>query len=880
MTVRNLEFLFKPRSIAVIGAGANPESVGHLILRNIRAAGFPGPIYVVNPHGGEIEGVICSRTVAELPAAPDLAVIAIPPESVAETVAELGARGCRAGVIITAGFGEGGRPEGAARRTAVLNAARPYNFRIIGPNCLGIAVPQSRLNASFTRTTPTPGSIALIAQSGAVAATMVDWADARGIGFSHVITLGDMIDVDFADTLDYLAADPATRAILLYIEGVTHPRKFMSAARAAARIKPVLAVKSGRYAATARVTASHTGALAGSDAIYDAALARAGILRVDDLDDLFDVASLLASGVSVNGDRLGIITNGGGLGALAADRLIGGGGRLADLSPETLARLDGVLPPTWSRGNPVDLIGDAGPSKYAAAVAALSEDSGTDAVLVMHCPTAVADPDAVAAAVAAPAPGRRPLLTAWLGDTSVAVARTQFAQRRTPTFATPSDAVNAFMDLARYRKLQNMLMEVPPAAAEIPAQAVAAAAGIVGRVTEASWLPTQQARDLLSFYQIPCVRAAHAITPVGAGAIARRWSCLVALKINSPDILHKSDVGGVALGLAPEGVEQAARDMLLRIKAKAPLAAIAGFTVEEMIVRPNAHELLLGMVRDETFGPAIAFGHGGTAVEVINDRTFGLPPLNVSLAGGMISATRIGRLLTGYRDRPPADIPAIAQALVHLSQLVSDHPGIVELDINPLLADEHGVIALDVRIKVDPSMTSGLVIEPYPSGLVQTMTLGGEELLVRPVRPEDAALVADLLRHLSPEDQRLRFASTHTDIGPDDGARLTQIDYDRDLALIAIRKDHSVAGLMAFHADPDRTRAEFAIAVRSDLSGRGIGGGLVRRLADIARARKIGCLWGQIAAENIRMVSLCRRLGMETRNTPPDGTIAELRLTS
>ena len=713
MTIRNLDFIFKPRSVAVIGAGTDPQNVGHLILSNIRAGGFPGAVYPVNPHGGVIEGLASYRTIADLPAAPDLAIIATPPDTVAQVVADLGARGCRAGVVITAGFGEGGQVEGAARRAAVLNAARPHNFRIIGPNCFGVAAPHARLNASFSRTQPPAGALALIAQSGAVAAAMIDWAQARGVGFSHIVTLGDMIDVDFGDLLNYVAADPATQGVLLYIEGVTNPRKFMAAARAAAGTKPVFAVKSGRNAASARVTASHTGALAGSDAIYDTALARAGILRVDDLDNLYGVASLVAAGVAAAGDRLGVITNGGGLGALAADRLISRGGRLADLSPETLRKLDDVLPPTWSRGNPVDLIGDAGPAKYQAALAAMSANSGADAVLVMHCPTAVADPDAIAMVVAAQAGAGLPLMTAWIGDASVAGARAQFARTGIATFATPRAAVDAFMDMARYRRLQDTLGAPSPPAAKTAPEVLHAASAIVGRVTSTAWLGAKDVRELLSLYQVPMGRAAEAATPAAVAAIAADWACPIALKIRSPDVLHKSDVGGVALAVAPEAAAQAAVEMLARIKAKVPHAVIEGFLVEEMVVRPQAQELLLGMVRDPTFGPVIAFGHGGTAVEVINDRSFGLPPLDPQRAGAMITATRVSRLLAGYRNRPPADLAAIAGALVNLSRLVGDHPQIAELDINPLLADDQGIVALDARIKIDPAQRdSVLVVAP------------------------------------------------------------------------------------------------------------------------------------------------------------------------
>lgn len=878
MSTINLDLAFKPRSVAVIGAGAAPGNVGHLILSNIRNAGFNGALYPVNPHHDAIDGLRCYRDIAALPAAPDLAVIATPPDAVPATVDALGRQGCRAGVVITAGFGEGGSTVGEARRSAVLAAAKPYGFRVIGPNCLGIVVPGSRLNASFCRTTPAAGSLALIAQSGAVAAAMVDWAQARDIGFSHVITVGDMIDVDFGDLIDYVSADPATRAILLYIEGVTHPRKFMSAARAAARIKPVLAVKSGRHAASARVTASHTGALAGSDAIYDAALARAGILRVDDLDDLFTAAELLASGASAGGNRLGIITNGGGLGALASDRLVGCEGRLANLSIATLAALDRVLPPTWSRSNPVDLIGDAGPEKYAAALAAVSADENVDAVLVMHCPTAAADPDAIAAAVAAPAGGRPPLLTAWVGEVSMGGARRQFARRHIPTFVTPAQAVNAFIDLARYRRLQDMLLEVPEPIVEVPPAAVKRAGEIIARVTAASWLPPAHVRELLDLYQIPHVRAAEAAGPEEAAAIAKAWNCPVALKVRSPDILHKTDVGGVALAVPVDETAKTAAAMLARLKVSAPQARIEGFVVEEMVVRPNAQELLLGMVRDSTFGPAIAFGHGGTAVEVINDRSFGLPPLNRTLASAMIASTRVGRLLAGYRDRPRADGAAIAGALVRLSQLVSDHPRIVELDINPLLADEHGVIALDARVRIDPAATvSALVIEPYPSGLERRVSAAGLSLTVRAARPQDGGLVADFLQRLSPEDRRWRFSSARGGQADDEPRRLTQIDYDRDLSMVAIGPDRTAAALIALHACADRSSAEFAIVVRSDLQGGGIGGTLLKCLVEIARARNIGSLWGRVATSNTRMIDLCRRAGMSLRFSA-DQVIAELAL--
>lgn len=860
----------KPRSVAVFGAGADPGGIGHRVLTNLRDGGFAGPIYPVNPRHTAIDGMPAFSAAAALPTVPDVAVIVTPPDTVAGVVRDVAERGCRAGIVITAGFGEGGAAEGLKRRAAVLAAARPHLFRVLGPNCLGAMSPHVRFNASFSRSAPLPGSLALVTQSGAIAAAMVDWASARGIGFSHVVSLGDMIDVDFGDILDYLATDPATKAILLYVEGITHARKFMSAARAAARIKPVLAVKSGRHGATAHVTASHTGALAGSDAIYDAVFRRAGIMRVEDLDDLFDVAALVATGGQVQGDRLGIVTNGGGLAALAADKLIAGGGRLAVLSPATLARLDSVLPGTWSRANPVDLIGDAGVDKYVAATDAVAADPGVDAVLVMHCPTAASNPTAVAQGVAGCA-AKKPLLTAWVGELSVGAARDRLTAARVPTFRTPAEAVTAFNDLARYRKLQQLLLETPASESALSAEAIDAVRRLIAQAPP-GWLPPGEARELLRLYDIGCVRAVEAQSPADATAAAAALGKTVALKIRSQDIPHKSDVGGVALGLQPSQVAEAAAAMLARVRQARPAAVIDGFTIEEMVTRPHARELFLGMARDPAFGPAVAVGHGGTAVEVIDDKCFGFPPLNEALARDMISRTRIGRLLPGYRDQPPADTAALIRALTNLAQMVSDHPRIAELDINPLLADETGVLAVDVRVRIDSDAGTPPMIAPYPRDLERQIFIADIGTLVkRAVRPGDAARVEDFLNRLTPEGRRFRFFSARG-IDHAGAARLTQIDYDRELGFVIVNPGSGeVLGFAAFHADPDNQSAEFAVAVRPDVEGRGLGRLLTENLMKAARARGIGALTGTVMASNGRMLALCRRLGMAA--APADGEV-------
>lgn len=868
MTIRNLDRLFRPTSVVVIGASAKPGGLGGTVFRNLLAGGFQGQLFGVNPRGGEVNGIKLHPSITALPLVPDLAVVVTPPDTVAGIVAELGALGCRAAVVLTAGFGEGGNAVGERRRAEILNAARPNLFRIIGPNCLGIMVPPLGLNATFARTGALPGRIALVAQSGAIASALLDWARPRGIGFSHVVTLGDMSDVDFGDMLDYLCTDEHARSILLYVEGVTHARKFMSAARRAARIKPVLVLKGGRNAETAKVATSHTGALAGSDSIYEAAFARAGLMRVDDLDDLFDGAELLSVGAAVRGNRLAILTNGGGLGVLAADRLVASGGKLARLGDETLVGLNKALPETWSHGNPVDIIGDADGPRYASALAPLLEDRENDAVLVMHCPTAAADPAAVAQSIIAEcrsAPGKA-ILTAWTGEESVGQARRLFTEQHIPTFATPREAVNGFTQMVKYNQLQELLLETPAAFQDISALAIQEVRGILANITDSRWLSPLETKHILGLYGIPCARSAIAGSPDDVGIIARDWNRRVALKVVSPDIVHKSDVGGVILDVDPASAVAEATNLMAAVRHHAPKAAVEGILVEEMIKRPAAHELFLGMTVDATFGPALVFGQGGTGVEVIDDKAFDFPPLNETLARVMIEKTRVGKLLTGYRNRPPANLKAIVNALISLSQLVADHPQIIDLDINPLLADEQGVTVLDARVKVDPSVrASKMIISPYPRALEGALLRShGGALFCRPLKPQDAPLVEQFARCLTADDLRSRFFTPIKVVDRQLAARLCQLDYDRELALVATpsRGSDEIYAIARFHADPDNVEAEFAVTVRSDLQRQGIGYALMKGLVDVAKSRGLKILWGDVMASNQRMLALARSLDM------------------
>jgi acetyltransferase len=886
MSVRNLGKLFKPETVALIGATDRVGSVGAVVMRNLRRAGFRGELLMVNPHRDHLEGLTVYPDVEHLPYAPDLAIIATRPDTVSDLIAALGSRGTRAAIVITAGFGELGEA-GRAMQQAVLDAARPYLLRVLGPNCIGLMVPGIGLDASFSHLAPPPGDIAFVSQSGAMVTAMLDWAAPRGIGFSHVVSLGNMADVDFGDLLDYLAADPQTRAILLYIEGITHSRKFMSAARAAARDKPVLALKAGRSLAGARAAASHTGMLAGVDAVYDAALARAGILRVERVAELFEAAETLSLTHEQRDERLAIVTNGGGAGVLATDALAASRGTLATLTPETIAALDRVLPSTWSRGNPIDIIGDASGERYRAALEAVANDRNVDALIVLNCPTALASSEDAARAVidavqSSPQLRRWNVFTAWLGAESATAARRLFDAAHIPTYDTPDEAVTAFLYRVRHHRARVQLLETPAARTDRLEPDRSRVRQILSAVLSANreWLYSEEVSAVLAAYHIPQPAARPAADPKEAAAVAAVIGFPVALKIRSPDITHKSDIGGVALDL-PDGaaVEAAATTMLARARQAQPEARIEGVLVQQMIRPPDAIELLLGLNDDPVFGPVVAFGQGGIAVELLQDSALALPPLNSLLAREQMARTRIWRLLQGYRGRPPADINAITDVLIRVAQLATDHAEIRELDINPLLADADGVVALDARIRIAaaPTGTTRLAIAPYPDHLESDTRLrDGTTVHLRPIRPEDEPLLHDLVAHMSMADLRLRFFSPIRALSHAAAARLTQIDYDREMAILALH-DGILLGVARFFADPDRLQAEYAIAVRTDWQQHGVGYLLMTYLIDVARQYGIGEIYGLVLTENTGMLEMCSALDFTIASDPDDLSVSRVR---
>ncbi|MCC5873726.1 MAG: acetate--CoA ligase family protein [Gammaproteobacteria bacterium] len=851
MSTRHLSWFFSPRSVALIGASATPSSVGATVLANLLAAGFPGAVWPVNPKYATLLDRTCYPDIEHLPGAPDLAVIATPAATVPDLIDRLGRRGTRAAVVLSAGFSELGTAAGAALRQAMLDAARPHLLRIIGPNTVGILQPGIRLNASFAHLSPRPGNIAFVTQSGALLTSVMDWAHSRNIGFSRLIALGSMSDVDFGDMLDELAEDEATRAILLYIEAVKQPRKFLSAARAAARNKPVIVCKSGRHPAGARAVASHTGALAGADAVYDCAFRRAGMLRVRSLEELFNAVSTLALVNPPEGDRLAIVTNGGGIGVLATDQLMDLEGHLAELSPGTLAALDAVLPPTWSHGNPLDVIGDATPKRYGDTLDIILSAAEVDATLALHVPVSVASPAEVADAVIA-AHQRHPehlLLTSWVGGDAVADARSRFAAARIPGYGTPEDAVRAFSQLVAYRKVQHALLQTPPAAPESLRVDGDMARELLSTALDAGdeWLDSTAARNLLTAYGIPILEGVACATPAAAGRAAADFGRPVALKIRSRDLQHKTEVGGVLLDLeGEEAVTAAAAAMAARIERDRPDARLDGFLVEPFYRTRNGHELIVGATTDPQFGPVILFGQGGTAVEVHADKALGLPPLNHVLAQEMIDRTRIGRLLAGYRQQPAADLEAVRSVLVRISQLMTDLPEIQELDINPLMADTDGVCALDVRVRIAPAAQPGssrLAIRPYPDELCRTLLdAEGTTLLARPVRPDDAGLIQAFAArpdrpHIAlPRPERL------------ESPRFTQIDYDRELVLLLFDPKGRLQGIGVLQTDPDGLRADGGLAMARPLQ-RDVATTLLRLLIDEARTRGIATLAAPVGSD-------------------------------
>ena len=874
VAIHRLDQLFAPQRIAILGVSPNPESVGGKLLGNL-IGGFRGVVYPVNPTSEAVLGIPCYRDLAAVPRRPDLGVICAAAEQVPGLVRQCGEAGVLALVIVSAGFRETGAAGRALEEEIERERRRFAGMRILGPNCLGYIVPHQNLNLSFAGGRPRAGDIAFISQSGALCASVLDWALSENIGFSYFVSVGNALDVDFGDLIDFLGEDERTRAIVLYLESVTHARKFMTAARAFARNKPIVAYKAGRFPESAAAAASHTGAMAAADDVYAAAFQRAGIARVDRIGDIFDVVDLIGRQRKPRGPRLAVVTNAGGPGVIATDALIGAGGVLADLQADTLTRLDEALPPQWSHRNPVDVLGDARSKRFGKAIEIVAQDKGVDAILVIVTPQAMTNPTSIAGAVGRIAGEiKQPILAAWLGGRTMAEGITLLNAAGVATFPTPEQAVSAFMTLMDYARNIEILYETPR---EITVHFPTARTGLRRRLDEiiegpARLLDEQKAKQLLAVYGIPVTMPQVCDTAAAAVAAAAAAGYPVVMKIHSSDITHKSDVGGVVLDLdGAAAVEAAFARIIASARDRAPAAKIAGVTIQPQARLRHGVELILGARKDPVFGAVLMVGLGGTAAELFDDRAIGFPPLNERLARRMLESLKIWPLLSGYRNRPPLAIERLLEALFRLSYLVVDVPEIAELDINPLLVGETEVVALDARVVLDDEGAAPaeryahLALRPYPDEYVREVALeDGLAVTLRPIRPEDEPLWLDLLRECSRETlyQRFRYLfhwDTH-----DIAARYCFIDYDREVAIVAEARIEGRKQLLAIgrlSADPDVQTVEFAVLVGDRWQDRGLGSLLTDYCLEISQRWGLARVVAQTTRDNARMLAIFEKRG-------------------
>ncbi len=895
MGVENLQKMFRPDTIAVVGASEESGSVGRTIMENL-IKGYRGEVHPINPNRSVVLGISCHATVKELASPVDLAVIATPAPTVPAIVEDCGEAGIPAIIIVSAGFREVG-PSGAALENQVIDAGRRYGMRILGPNCLGLIVPSIGLNASFADQMPRMGNIALISQSGALGSAILDWSMDTNVGFSSFVSLGNMADINFGDLIDFFGQDPETRSILMYIESVTDAPNFLSASRAFSRTKPIVAIKSGKFAQSAEAAASHTavshtGSLTDENKVFDAAFQRVGITRVDEIEDLFNVSEILATQRPPRGSRLAIITNAGGPGIMAADVLLERGGELPQLSRETVGTLSRVLPSHASKKNPVDIGGDADGQRYRNAIVACIGDKNVDGILVIYTPQGAASSDDVARAITElPRTGRKPILASFLGKRKVEAGLELLREKRIPAYSSPERAVKSYMYMYQYSRNLEQLYQTPE---ELPVEAIPPRnhlKAMVVRVARSGRhiLTEEESKKFLQTYGIPVVETRVAESASAAMNVASSIGFPVVLKIYSPDITYKSDCGGVVLGLnSCAEVRNAFDEIMANAKKHDPSARLFGVTVQKMVTGVD-YELILGCKTDPTFGPAIMFGQGGTGVQIYRDIAVGLPPLNRVLARRLMEQTKVYSLLQGYRSKPPVKLDYLEEYLVRFSQMIIDFPEIREVDINPLAVVGREFIALDARIVIDKDLAisgveprSHLVIQPYPGKYIEQWALrDGRPVTLRPVRPEDEPLLWKLLKALSPQSIRFGFFGALKQIEHEDLVRLTNIDYRREMAIVAelVEKGkRKIIGMARLLVGPDGKSAEISVLVGDPWQGLGLGTKLVDKMIGIAEDKKLASIWGLISAENERMIHICRKMEFTIQSVDPSLVKATLVL--
>jgi acetyltransferase len=887
MDVHNLGCIFDPKRIALVGVTQNPKSVGGKVLSNLVGGGFNGVVYPVNPSLESALGINCYPDVARLPRTPDLGIICSPAEQVPEQVAACGEAGIRGLIIISAGFKETGDAGRELERRIRAEQARFKGMRILGPNCLGILVPRLNLNASFAPSLPANGGIAFISQSGALCSSVLDWALDDKIGFSYFVSVGNALDVDFGDLIDYFGEDEQTRSIILYIESLSDARSFMTAARAFAREKPIIAFKAGRFAASAQVAASHTGALASEDAVFDAAFQRTGIARVRDLGDVFDCAELIGRGKIPRGPRLGIVTNAGGPGVIAADALLAERGELAPLAPETMAKLDEALPPPWSHGNPVDVLGDANSRRIEKAVQIVLDDACVDAVLVIITPQAMTNPVATARVIGKLAQQTpKPVLAAWLGGRAMREGLPILVEAGVAAYPMPEQAIRAFMTLVVYARNLQTLYETPKdVAIQFPYDREEAKRHFAAtRLQGGDILTEDVSKELIASYGIPVTAPLAAASAAEAVAIAGQIGYPVVLKVRSPDLTHKTDVGGVALDLAGPEMVAAAFDSIVRnARTRRPDARLEGVTVQKMIRARDSLELILGIKKDPVFGTVILAGMGGVGAELLGDRSLGFPPLNERLAKRMLESLRMWPLFTGYRGREPIAVGQVIEVLIRLSYLAADWPEITELDINPLLCTSVEVVALDARVVVDRSLLgveaepyAHLALRPYPWKYVRRIVLqDGTALTLRPIKPEDEPLWLAMLGSCSKETIYSRFRYLFHWATHDVATRFCYIDYAREIAIVAEIGEgerRQLVGVGRLIADPSHEEGEYAVLIVDAWQNRKLGGILTDYCIEIARGWKLKRVVAQTTTDNHPMIAVFERRGFSVV-TGDDSTV-------
>ncbi|MCL2524020.1 MAG: bifunctional acetate--CoA ligase family protein/GNAT family N-acetyltransferase [Betaproteobacteria bacterium] len=882
-----LTTLFESKSVAVIGASERENSVGNVIFRNILNSGYKGRLYAINPKYETILGQPVYKSIEEIGARVEMVVIATRPQTVPQLIEQCGRSGVQNVIVISSGFSESGHV-GAAIERKMLEIARSYSVRVLGPNCLGIIRPELGLNATFTRISATPGNLALVSQSGAMCSAVLDWAKANQVGFSSVISLGMTADIDFGEILDYLIYDNRTHYILMYVEGIRHARRFMSALRSAARIKPIILLKAGRHEAGSLAASAHSGMAAVSDSVFDAAVRRAGVVRVQNVGQLFYAAKALASKFRPRGDRLAIVTNGGGPGAMAADRTGDLGIPLAELSNETVTKLNKTLPPNRSHKNPIDIGGDATPERYRETILAVTQDPNVDSTLIMLSPQAMTDPMGVAKAVIEVSEKLdRSLICCWMGEEQVLEARKLIEDAGIPAFRMPETAIELFHHVSKYYRNQHLLLQTPePTRQHGRPEAEGARMLIEALLAERrKVLSEMESKAILRAFKVPVAQTMVARTATEALLLAEQIGFPIAMKVDSPDLPHKSDAGGVRLNIqnAP-AVRNAYHDIIDTVQKRHPTAKINGVSIEPFLSRPNGRELMIGVFRDPIFGPVITFGAGGFDVEIFSDRSVALPPLNKFLAKDLIDSTRASKILGQFHNMPPVDRDALTEVLLCISEMVCELPWIQELDLNPLIVDEHGAIAADARIVIDHAAAGSgdryahMSIYPYPVHLIQEWQMNdGQTVTIRPIRPEDADLEQEFVKSMTDESRYYRFMDTLRELTQTMLVRFTQIDYDREMALVGTITDdegkEKQIGVARYVGNPDGESVEFALAVSDDWQKCGVGRKLMTALIDCARMKGYRAVVGDVLSTNSKMFRLMTSLGFTIHPHPDDTAV-------